>query len=150
MATYPDRALLEQPIAEGFGLPEPLPDRVRAALTDVADQARAVGMGLWTLGASRGGVWLSTSRSPHPATEIDLDLRPVPTSGWEDIWEIRIDLAIECECPINHNVHYVRAHEAQASPSAVPAVVQELLNMAEEWTTPTRDAPWWRRHAGLP
>lgn len=150
MATYPRRGLLEHPISEAFGLPDPLPGRLRTALAQVADQAQAAGMDdLWMLGPGRGGVWLSTWRYPCPGVELDLELRPVPLPGWDGIWDIRIDLAVECECQTDHNAHYVRAYEAQCSTSALATSVHELLSVADGWTTSIRDASWWRQQAGL-
>jgi hypothetical protein len=95
----PGRALLEHGISEVFGLADPIPGPVKAAMTQVADRARAAGMeDLWMLGPSRAGVWLSTWRYPNPGVEVDLELRPVPLPGWDDIWDIRIDSAVECDC----------------------------------------------------
>jgi len=150
VSSHSERRLLDPSLSQEFGLPWPPPDRLSAVLNDLDDRARTEGMSGWIIGPVRGEAWAWSAHMPHPATEVDLALRPVPLQGWDGVWQASIDLGIDCACPVDHNMHHVRRLEAQALFTALPTAVRELIAAAKSWTGNGQDATWWRQHADLP
>lgn len=145
-----DNRLLDLPIVRVFGLPTPLPKVIASALRSVDEEALAAGRAGWYVSRVNGEPWVLSTEVPSPAMEVDLAVRPVPMPGWADVWQASIDLGVDCECPVDHNMHYVRRLAAQAAIHELAPAVRHLIATASEWAAPGRDAAWWRGEAGLP
>jgi hypothetical protein len=141
--------LIDQPLAAAFGIENLVTDAARRAFDDIDDLALTAGMSGWSVYPITGQVWVGAFGSPHPGVEVELAVRPVPIKGWDGLWQAGIDIGVDCECPINHNMHYVRRAEAQTHLTELPAAVRDLIEWVNPLTGPGHDAPWWRRRVGL-
>ncbi|MFI6100714.1 hypothetical protein ACIA8G_34625 [Lentzea sp. NPDC051213] len=145
-APRPDLAEADLPALFPDASPEQL-DRIRRATDRMSP-----GHWHWSHGPGRrylfgGAVYLGEDADD----QVELNLDVCLAEGSAGV-EVSASIGIWCQCPQDHNMHFVRDVETTATtPEELTAAIEAAVDQVVQWReTASPDADRWRAEAGLP